>query len=530
MESHCLRHDRLPGSSRLLLDYAYRFDNLSSFYTYAPYHPDSLRRAAEAIEFPSERRRGIVRALSAQNPASPLLEKLAAEGTVAIATGQQVGYLGGPAYTIYKALTAVRVAESLDAAGIPAVPVFWLASEDHDLDEVDHTWLFDGNRQPRRYQAEERAANGVSPASHPVGSLPVPPVHGDELQQAFADLPFGEEVTRLATEAYRDGRTYTEAFRDLLEHILGRHRMLFLDPLHEDIRNLAAPLLERAVEHFPMLSAQVAERSTALEAAGYHAQVHVDAGSSFFFILDGGERLNLKVRNGGFVNGKRAWSANELASRAAAISPNALLRPVLQDFLLPTACLVGGAAEIAYLAQSQPLYQDLLGRQPVFLPRNSFTLIDGKAARYMDRYRLTIPEFFTPTELFEERLARTRIPADLKSKMEHSVSQASALFDQMRRDLLAFDPTLAAAADRSKTRVLYQFQKLERKTAREIALREGRVRSDAQYLRGLVYPEKHLQERIYTFLPFLAAYGAGLVDLIYENIHENCQDHHVLVV
>lgn len=530
MESHCLRHDRLPGASRLLLDYVYRFENLSSFYAYAPYHPDSLPRAAEAIRFPSERRRGIVQALRVQNPSSPLLEKLAAEGTVAVATGQQVGYLGGPAYTVYKALTAVRVAESLEAAGIPAVPVFWLASEDHDLEEVDHAWLFDACRHPLRYQAKVGSADARPQSSVPVGSLPVPALRRDEMRLAFVDLPFGDEMTALAAEAYREGRTYAQAFRELLERILGSRRMLFLDPLAEEIRTLAAPLLARAVERFPELSGRVAERSAALENAGYHAQVHLDANTSFFFVLSDGERLSLKARNGGFSNGKRAWNAKELASLASSISPNALLRPVLQDYLLPTACLVGGAAEIAYLAQSAPLYEELLGRSPVFLPRNSLTLIDEKAKRYLDRYNLAIPECFTGEQSFEERLGRTRIPPGLRDGMENAVSQTSALFDRLRSELLDFDPTLAAASERSRTRVLYQFQKLERKTAREITRREHRVRADAHYLRGLIYPEKHLQERIYSFLPFLAAHGTGLVDLVYAGTHENCQDHHVLVV
>lgn len=529
MESHCLRNDLLPGTSRLLLDYIHHFENLSAFYTYQPYKPESLRRAAEAVRYPAERRRALVEALGVLNPSSPLLTKLSREGTVAIATGQQVGYLGGPAYSVYKALTAVRIAESLEAAGVPAVPVFWLASEDHDLAEVDHAWLFDAKRAARRYQAEKRAGN-QTPPSHPVGPRPVPPVRVEELERSLAGLPFAPEAIALASEFYREGNTYSQAFRGLLERFLGRHQILFLDPLQEEIRALAAPLLADAVTRFPKLAAGAAERSAALGAAGYHAQVHLEADSSFFFLLDEGERLSLRARNGRFLNGNRSWSPQELAARAAAISPNALLRPVVQDYLLPTACLVGGAAEIAYLAQSGPLYQELLGRQPVFQPRNSFTLIDGKAARDLDRYQIAVPEFFTTKTPLEERLARTRIPAGLQTTMESAREQASALLDGMREQLLAFDPTLAAASERSKTRVLYQFQKLARKTAREIARREERIRSDARYLGGLIYPEKHLQERIYSFLSFFAAYGEGLADVVYRNIHEDCPDHHVVVI
>lgn len=525
MQSHCLRHDRLPGSSRLLRDYVYQFDKLAAFYTHAPYDPEALRQAAAAIAFPAERRAAIAAALETQNPGSTLLEQLRKPGTVVVATGQQVGYLGGPAYTIYKALTAIRVAESLCESGIPAVPLFWLASEDHDLAEVDHAWVFNGQRHPLRYQAEKGTES-----NSPVGSRLAPPLRRDELAAAFAHLPFGEQMVDLAAEAYSEGRTYTEAFRFIVERTLGRHRVLFLNPLDPAIRALSAPLLAKAVEGFSELSAQVHERTRELEAAGYDAQVHLESDSSFFFVLEDNERLNLKSRNGSFVNGKRSWSGADLAAIAAQVSPNALLRPVLQDYLLPTACLVGGPAEIAYLAQSAPLYAQLLGRQPVFLPRNGFTLIDDSAARQMDRYGLNLPEFFIPESEFEERLARTRIPSELIAKMESAVSHVSGHLDELRRDLLAFDPTLAAASERSHKRVLYQFQKLERKTAREIGRREERIRDDARYLRGLVYPEKHPQERLYAFLPFLAAHGTGLVDVIYESIHENCPDHHVLMV
>jgi bacillithiol biosynthesis cysteine-adding enzyme BshC len=525
MESHCLRQDRLPGTSRLILDYAYRFHQIPAFYRHAPYAPDSLERATAEIRYPAERRAALANALEMQNPGSPLLEVLRRADSVVVATGQQVGYLGGPAYTVFKALTAIRVAESLAAKGISAVPVFWLASEDHDLEEVDHAWLFDGHRQPSRYQAE---THGVSAA--PVGWRTAPPVRRGDLEAVFAHLPFGHEVVALAAEAYREGQTYTQAFRELVERILGRHRVLFLDPLQPEIRALAAPLLAQAVEQFPALFSAVEQRSRALEAAGYHRQVHLDADSSFFFLLEEGQRLSLKARQGAFVNAKRSWSEAELAARAAEISPNALLRPVLQDYLLPTVCLVGGPAEIAYLAQSAPIYEQLLGRQPVFLPRNGFTLLDESAARHMDRYGLTLPDFFSPEATFQERLARTQIPAELLEKMEYTVGRASALFDEMRRELLSFDPTLAAASERSQSRVVYQFQKLERKIAREIARREDRIRADAEYLRGLVYPQKHLQERLYSFLPFLAVHGTGLVDVIHGSIHEDCPDHHVLVV
>ncbi|MCW5966114.1 MAG: bacillithiol biosynthesis cysteine-adding enzyme BshC [Bryobacterales bacterium] len=525
MDTHCLRLDQLPGSSRLILDYSYQFQNLTSFYRYPPYHPESLAQAARAVQYPSDRRERIHTALASQNPGNPLLARFRQQDAVVVATGQQVGYLGGPAYTVYKALTAIHVAKQLENHGIPAVPVFWLASEDHDLAEVDHAWLFDSQRKPLRHQAER-----VESGNAPVGNRIAPGIDAEALASVFAHLPFGEQIASLAADVYDGRRTYTQSFRVLVERILGERRILFLDPLDPAIRNASAPLLAEAVRHFTQLSQEVHSRTESIHAAGYHAQVHLESDTSFFFLLDNGERLSLKARAGSFSTGKRTFTAAELADRATAISPNALLRPVLQDYLLPTACLVGGPAEIAYLAQCRPLYDALLGRQPVFLPRSGFTLFDEHAARRAASYQLRMADFFVPETDFVERLAHTRIPPALLGQMERISGQAAHLLDEMRRDLLGFDPTLARASERSQKRVLYQFQKMERKTAREIARREERVSEDAAYLRGLVFPEKHLQERLYSILPFLAVHGMGLIDTVAAQVHENCPDHHVLVV
>jgi bacillithiol biosynthesis cysteine-adding enzyme BshC len=525
METHCLRQDQIPGTSRLILDYAYRFGNLARFYKHVPYDPESYLRAAAEISYPDARRSSVADALAAQNPHSSLIAKLRKPGTVAVVTGQQVGYLGGPSYTIYKALTAIRVAQELEAQGISAVPVFWLASEDHDLAEVNHAWLFDSDRKPFRYDAEANANNGS-----PVGPRRAPALRADELSAQFAQLPYGECVAEMASAAYDGERSYTSSFRKLVSQVLGDREILFLDPMQPDIRNLAAPFLADAVCQFPELLTEVRKRTDQLTDAGYHAQVHLDADSSFFFLLEGGQRVPIKTRNGSFYAGKLVFNAEDLAARASQISPNALLRPALQDYLLPTVCLIGGPAEIAYLAQSGPIYDKLLGRRPVFLPRSGFTLLDHSASRRASKYQLSMRDFFVPEAAFVERLAQCLVPSDLTEKMRDSSSKAAKLWNELYRSLVAFDPTLASASKRSKERVLYQFQKLERKVARETARREERVRNDAAYLRGLIYPEKHLQERLYSILPFLAAHGPELVDTIASHVHVSCPDHKVLVV
>ena len=148
MESSCVRQTNIPGTRELFGDYLYHFQRVSDFYPHAFSDWDELVNTARQLQFPDERRARIVAALRPGNPGSTSLDQLAQPGTVAVVTGQQVGLLSGPAYTVYKALTAVRITKQLQQEGVRAVPVFWLATEDHDLAEVDHAWVFDQSAKP----------------------------------------------------------------------------------------------------------------------------------------------------------------------------------------------------------------------------------------------------------------------------------------------------------------------------------------------------------------------------------------------
>src|SRR5215471_9383885 len=184
MEPSCIRHTELPGTSRLFADFSYHFERVARFYRHNPHDPEAFAAAAREIDFPDNRRAALVEALKAQNGASESLSKLAQPGTVAVVTGQQVGLFGGPAYTIYKALTAVRVALDLSKQGIPAVPVFWLASEDHDFAEVSLTWVFDGSLSPVRLQVNPSPEAADRP--RPVGGITLPAPPTTELRQSLS--------------------------------------------------------------------------------------------------------------------------------------------------------------------------------------------------------------------------------------------------------------------------------------------------------------------------------------------------------
>src|SRR5437588_5549054 len=271
MECTCIRQTELPHASKLFADLIYHPDRVRSFYPYPPQDPESYVRGARQVNLAPERRAALVSALREQNGPGPLLDRLAEPGTVAVVTGQQVGLFSGPAYTIYKALTAVRLASDLTARGIPAVPVFWLATEDHDFAEVNHAWVFDTEHRPIKLEVNEAAA-----PNQPVGEVRLASVPIDALRDALRDFPFGAEMVERVAMAYIPGRPLGHAFGALLRYLLGDFGILQIDPMAPAVRQLAAPTLRTALERAPELKRLVMARDRELNAAGYHAQVHVE--------------------------------------------------------------------------------------------------------------------------------------------------------------------------------------------------------------------------------------------------------------
>ena len=525
MEPACIKHTEIPHTSRLFLDFQYHFDRVARFYRHAPNDPSAYAAAAREIEFPEDRRAALVAALRGRNGDSASLAQLAKPGTVAVVTGQQVGLFSGPAYTIYKAVTAARLAAQLTDQGIPAVPIFWLATEDHDYAEVNHSFVFGADHQPVTLKV-----NGVDVPERPVGAIPIsdPPLDG--LREALAGLPFATEVFNIVCESYRPGATFGTAFQGLLQRLLAKFGLLFVDPLDESIRRMAAPVLRKALSEGDALRQKVLERNRELEAAGYHAQVHLEQKTSLAFLLDGDRRITLRRQNGDYVSKDRRYSVSQLIDLAEHLSPNALLRPVVQDYVLPTVAYVGGPAELAYMAQSQVIYQDLLGRMPVMLARSSFTLLDTRTAKLLERYRLAVTSFFHGDGSVREHIADQLVPQQLNREFEQTRSQLADSLDRMRGDLVSFDATLASAADKARSKMLYQLSKIERKTARETLRRNQRATEDASYMCGLLFPEKHLQERFYSILPFIAKHGPELIDTLYQQVNLDCPDHRVLLI
>jgi bacillithiol biosynthesis cysteine-adding enzyme BshC len=508
----CVRHSELPGTSRIFADFLYDYPRVSPFFPHDPSDLSALDRARGELRYPEARRAAVAAALRETNGPSESLALFEQPGTAAILTGQQVGLYGGPAYTLYKALTAIRIARQLTAEGKPTVPIFWLATEDHDVEEVRGALFFD-----REVQAQA-SADGRPAGRHALAGLP------DE-------LGLTPEVAALVERHYRNGRTFGEAFFGLLHELLSPLGILFADPLHPGLREAAAGFLREAALASPAMGAKLVEREAELKAAGYHAQVFFDPKqTSLFFLLEEGRRTQLKFDGATYSDGKREWTPAELAREGVKLSPNALLRPVWQDWMFPTVGLVGGPGELAYFAQSSVLYLELLGRMPVMLPRAFFTIVDAKSQSLIERYRFRYAEVLRGEEEVKAAVSQRLIPPTLLAVLAESEERVDRAFRNLDAELERFDPTLVAASANSQAKIRYQFTKNKGKIVREVFRKSEQAQAHAGHLSHRLAPHGHLQERSYSLVALLNEYGLGFPETILENIHVGCHDHHVLAL
>jgi len=535
VKSECLPFTQIPHTTKLFTDFLSYTPAVRSFYPRSPHFREWVQQENPNHRYDQQRRHAVTDVLRRQNEhwgaSSKTLENLERfrRGACVAVTGQQVGVFGGPLFSIFKALTAVKLADEATAAGLDCIPIFWLATEDHDLEEVSRTALFGAEGQLENFVT---SAQG-SPAA-PVGTIRFGEDIGP-LVEAAATLLGDSPVTQVLRDSYRAGETFGSSFARLFTRLFADWGVVLLDAMDPELHAIAQPIYRRALERAVEIDEQLLKRGAELETAGYHQQVKVTPSSTLLFTFRDGARTPIHRRLNGnsemeFLVGDDRIPRNQLLTEVSShperFSPNVLLRPVVQDYLLPTLVYTGGSAEVAYFAQAAVVYQELLGHVTPVLPRFSATLIEPKPQRLLDRYDLNFTDCFSPS--LREVLAERTLPADLQAAFDKAnVSLENSLAD-IRRALERLDPTLVEAASRAGSKMQYQLEHLRAGAARAELRQSELLERHSEVLSNSLYPNKSLQEREIAGIYFLARYGGELLEQLYGNIHTDCLDHQLI--
>lgn len=545
-----LTFKEIPHTSRLFLDYLSNAKAVSSFYSSLDSSVSllddskslltSLSKNINRVTNRTYQRSLVVDALIEQNKRFGSSEKtfqnielLRQDNTVAIITGQQAGLFGGPLFTIYKALTAIKISSELSKEGLSVVPVFWIASEDHDYQEVSHINII--NREGHLSTIEHAAQGNVGQAS--VGSLTVAESINENISQLFAFLPQSEYAAQLETDlrnSYQAGKGFGEAFACLLAKFFADYGVILLDAQDKNLKQLATPIFEKAITNAGEIAQILVNRSQQLESANYHAQVHTSLDMSPFFILENGQRTALTQQNQCFTlkhSDKKKTSSElleQLKENPASFSPNVILRPIVQDYLLPTLAYIGGPAEVAYFAQISAIYPLFPVEFPYIIPRTAFSIVPNRENNLLEKWGLTLSELFAGVDSAKRKVIENSLDQSTVNIFAETENIFQEQLDKLQESLTKIDPTLAEALKGGKEKIIHQIAGLKTRFINNNAKREETLMRQVERTFTLLYPNKNLQERELNGYYFLARYGYEFINLIYRNCDLNLANHGVL--
>ncbi len=545
-KKNSLKHEtisfgEISHQSKLFLDFQADLPNLNKFYPEK--HTGLIDYAGKVLANYKTNRRELCDILEETNKSFDAGEKtfeniklLRDETSVAVVTGQQAGLFSGELYTISKALSAIRLAKDLRKQNIKAVPIFWIAEEDHDFDEVKKTFVID--REGKLAKFENTPQNYAE--NLPVGSVKLDETINETIEDLFESLPqteFSDEVKNSMLETYKSGEKYSTAFAKFLAKIFSAYGLIFISPLNDELKKLCAPIFAESVEKSDKIVSALLEKNEELKKENYQAQVLVAENSfPFFFHDESGKRRPLRrnLENSKFKiqNSKREFDKTELIEIARNtprnLSPNALLRPVVQDYLLPTLAYFGGAAEIAYFAQNSAIYKILNRPATPIRHRASFTIVQRKHARTLEKYELKFAEMFNGKEKVSARIVEKFISNETAETFAEVEEIINAQLNRLDKSLSEIEPTLSANLANRRKKIIWHIGAL-RKKYHQAEIRKNEIISQRiENLFTALLPNNALQERALNIVTFLNLFGTNFIDWIYEATETDEKEHKIL--
>ena len=531
---------QFPGYRSFAADYIFNFSKLAPFFAGDPKDraawTDAIRRTRGAERRPKE----LAAIIAAQQDrrrapsrARETAQALADPATVAIVTGQQAGLFGGPLYTLFKALCAIKLAEQVSREHqVRAVPVFWIESEDHDWDEVRTCTVLNEALLPVSVGLPSELM--LAPA--PVASVRLDDsvsIAIDELGRTLPATEFREELLKNLREIYAPGSGMADAFGRWLEHLLGDLGLVVYDASDPDAKGLASPIFSKELSSPGETGRLAARAGTELDALGYHAQVQTPEGAPALFLLDGG-REPIRAADGRLVAGDHVYSPGELVEQArdfpGGFSPNVLLRPLVQDALFPTICYVAGPSELSYLGQLRGVYQRFGVPMPLVQPRQTATLVDSGAFRFLTKHQMPLESFQPQDDAALNELVKAQIPVTIDQAFEAAARAVDTSMAALISAMPALDPTLEGAAQSTLGKMEHDLETLKGKIVQTAKRRDETLRRQFARTRALTFPGGQPQERVVGFVSFLNQYGPALVDRLMAEMSLEPDKHWIIAV
>ncbi len=531
---------KLPELSSLAHDYYYNYAKVSQFYNGNFRNLEDFHKQVEKVRSHTFQRKKLAAFLEEQNrnygcgsKTLGNINNLKQNQTCAVVTGQQVGLFSGPLYTIYKSLSAIKLTEYLNQNGRGSfVPIFWLAADDHDFAEIDHINLLNKNNQIEKIQCVSHSLSTKLPVSKILLKQEINKCV-QQLKNLSHDSEFKLKIISHLSEAYEPDRSYADAFGKWMTRLFKSYGLIFIDATHQGIKELGKSVFLKEIAENSPSTICAFETSKKLKQAKYNCQIQLRKGILNLFFADP-ERQSIGIKKDGYIikDTQQTYSRDELfallGKKSYLCSPNALLRPIYQDTILPTVAYVGGPAEVAYFGQMKGIYDRFSIPMPIIYPRKSMTIIENKIKSVLQKHNLNVQDFWYNFDQTIQTIIKKHIPQSIDKVFSTAASHLKQDFQSIKKEIVSLEPGLEYSADFSLEKINKQFKYLEKKILKASKKQNDILIQQLYKVKNNLYPANHLQERVLNIVPYLIKYGYPFMDKLYKTMDVNCCDHQII--
>ncbi|MDZ7680649.1 MAG: bacillithiol biosynthesis cysteine-adding enzyme BshC [Fodinibius sp.] len=530
--------DHLPFSE-LFKTYVHNFDQLSNFYDTNPFDEQAIAKKIDNFTFTGDRDQ-LVEILTAFNEqfdthksAQANIRRLGDEQTLAVVTGQQLGIYGGPLYTVLKTISVIHIARKLEQRyNRPVVPVFWLADEDHDYEEIRSITVLNNDTD----DVEHHALPSKGDELPTVAEMAIPEQIEqlrEALQESFYQTDFSDDLWELLDSCFKPGQSFRSAFGQFISSLFSEHGLVLAGSNHPKVKQVTANALQQSVAQADAIRESL-ETQTAALSDRYHQQVTLYDSNLFYLDEDVGRTKISRNSNGWHAGSARDWDFQQLVDdidhHPHKFSPNVFMRPILQDMLLPTLGYVAGPGETAYFGQMKGMYSCFDLDMPVIFPRLSVTIVEPAIDRIINELPFEFHEFSRRIEDLESDYVDRTEQRDLEAIFDKWKEDINELVAPRKEDVSAIDPTLEGAVEKSTARYFSELDKLKGKVYRAVKKKDDIQLKRIRRIKANLFPDGSLQERTVAGIFFMNKYGIDIWDHLLDSLdqHETF-DHHKLL-